>query len=128
MLNDIAFFANSEKQNASIYSAKELFGENRPYEIERTIQGKVIVFNEHFIRTAREAMSTGCMAKMNMAETDLFLRFVEYQNNNIYRDITEQSDIVLEALNEFMVNSLLLIDNVAVNGCYDRPTHTWYVG
>lgn len=127
MLNDIAFFTNAEKQNASIYDAKELFGENVPYIVERRITGKVIVFNDHFIRTAREAMSTGCMAKMNMAETDLFIKFVEYQDNNIFRDITSTTDQALVALNEYMVNEVYLFNNDVVNQCYDLQSHTWYV-
>ncbi len=128
MLNDIAFFANTEKQNASIASAKELFGGNVPYVIERTIDGRVVVFSDHFIRTSREAMSTGCMAKMNMSETNLWLRFVEYQNKKMFRDISDLSDEVLVTLSRFFVDEIYLLHHSEINECYDRPEHSWYEG
>jgi len=127
MLNDISFFSNVLKSNAAISSSKQLFGENVPYTIERKITGKVVIFNDHFIRTAREAMSTGCMAKMNMTETNLFLRFIEFQNNNVYRDITDPSDIVLTSLNDYMMNAVYLTNQLVVNGCYGSADHTWYI-
>ena len=125
MLNDLAFFNNPIKQNAAIYDIKEVFGENVPYIIEKRLGGKVIIFNDHFIRTAREAMTTGCMAKMNEQEVLLFERFVKYEDGSSYRDITNVENEVVAALDQWFMDDLRCNAHPVVNQCFDATTHTY---
>jgi len=121
--SDSATFGESAE--AAVVAAKELFGENDPYIVERFLGGKVIIFNIHFITTVREAMTTGCMAKMNTAEENLFTKFIRYQEGSVYRDITQGEDEVMEALDAWLVRGVGCQTQPVVNGCFDKPTHTW---
>lgn len=125
MLNDIDFFGCSLQQNAAVYDAKEIFGENSPYIIENRIDGKVVIFNDHFIRCVRESLTTGCMAKMNSAEEILMDDFINYQNGNRYRDITRSNSDIMVALDKWMCNLVHCAPNPVVNSCYSDTPHTW---
>lgn len=124
-LNDSWFFDDNQELQDSVYDAKELFGENTPYRIELRMSGNVTIFNDHFIRTAREALTNGCMAKMSTVESALFIRFVEYQNGSDYRDITREDNEVLVALDQWFMDDLNNIPHPGVNACFDSPTHVW---
>jgi len=102
-----------------------VFGENTPYTIETKITGKTILFNTHFITTIREALTTGCMAKMSGDEELLFLEFISYQNGDGFRDIATDVNDVLIALDLWMTNELNCMPNGIVNQCYTDVTHTW---
>jgi hypothetical protein len=125
LFNELEFYQDVEKMTKAIYGAKELFGENEPYVVERGIDGKVYIFNEHFITTVRGALTNGCMAKMNTDEEELFMAFIDYQNGSGARDITRDDNAVVEALDKWLVNSMNCIPNPVVNACYDAETHTW---
>ena len=111
--------------NAAVADAKEIFGENLPYITEYRMDGKVYIFNDHFIRVSREAMTNDCMAKMNEAETELFLAFIDYQNGLGYRDITSDDTDVVEALDQWYVDDINCVPHPVMNSCYDTETHTW---
>jgi len=127
MLNDI--FNNNEIKEKQLdhgyYLAKELFGANRPFIKESGLHGPTVIFNDHFIVTMREALSTGCIAKMNVAEEDLFFQFVESQDGRLNRDISTDAVGVLAALNQWLIDELQCLDHPVVNGCFDQPEHTW---
>ena len=125
MLNDIDFFGCAVQQNMAIRDSKEIFGENTPYTIENRFDGKIVVFDDHFIRCVRETLTTGCMAKMNAAEELLMADFVNYQNGDRYRDITRSTSDVMVALDEWMVNLVYCNQNPIVNDCYSDTPHTW---
>lgn len=125
MLNDIDFYSNTNKVDYYVNASIEIFGENVPYTIQRILGTKVVVFNEHFIRTAREAFTTDCVAKMNSAELDLLERYIAYTAGSIYRDITVEDSDVMEALDLRFMNALNCVVEVGINDCYDNATHTW---
>ena len=125
MLNDIDFFSCDLQMNSAVEDAKEIFGENTPYIIENRLSGKVVVFNDHFIRCVRETLTTGCMAKMNSAEELLMKDFVDYQNGDRYRDITRSTSNIMVALDKWMNNLIFCLPNPIVNSCYSDTPHTW---
>jgi len=125
MLSDYNLFLDNTTMNEAVFAAKELFGENVPYTIEQRLEGAVIIFDTHFMETLREALSSGCMAKMNSNEEELFIRFVEYQNGHSYRDISELNVDIMGALDTWLTNLVMCIPNAEINGCFDNPRHTW---
>ena len=125
MLNDINFWSDPVQVDLAVEDSKQIFGENVPYIVEERLGTKVVIFNDHFITTAREAMTTTCMAKMNASETLLFNKFVDYQNGASYRDITTNDDNILKALDAWFMDDLNCVEHPVVNQCYDSPTHTW---
>jgi len=118
-------FASSDRVTAAVFLTKELFGESDPYVVETRLDGKVIIFNKHFIEVTREAMTTGCMAKMNASETTLFRDFIEYQNGASERDITRGDDDVLDALDQWFMDDIHCVPHPVANDCFDAPTQTW---
>jgi tRNA U34 2-thiouridine synthase MnmA/TrmU len=86
MLNDFVQYLNNAphcSKTRGIQIAKELLGENLPYVVERRLNGDVVVFNEHFVDTAIEAMSTDCIAKMNACEQNVMFDYMEYLNSKL---------------------------------------------
>jgi len=125
MLNDLILYNDAERMTVAVYDAKEIFGENAPYTTELKADGKVVIFNTHFITCLREALSTGCMAKMDTEEEIVFQQFVKYQSGASYRDITLEVSEVMEALDAWLIRALDMEEQPQVNVCYDAPTHTW---
>lgn len=125
MLGDISFYSSDCKMNLAVADSKEIFGENQPYIIEYRLDGDIIIFNDHFIRTAREAMTTDCMAKMNEVEVELFQRFIEYQDGSEYRDISQEDNEIVAALDQWFIDDINCIAHPTTNACYDSETHTW---
>ncbi len=125
MIGDFEFFKDDVKVDTGIYLAKEIFGENIPYIFEQRLDGQTIVFSEHFIRTSREAMTTGCMAKMNSEEEELFQDFVDYQDGSVLRDISGRDDSVLVALDEWFNGDVFCYNHPVLNECFDADLHTW---
>ena len=119
MLNDLPFMLDKDMADKAVADAKELFGENLPYTVEYRLNGRTIMFNDHFIKSVREALSTDCMAKMNAAEIQLFERFIAYQNGSMYRDITKSDNEVVKALDEWLMDDLNCKSHPVVNECYD---------
>ena len=117
---------NNTLADKVLYSTKEIFGESEPYVVEYRLGGKIIIFSEHFIRTAREAMTSGCMAKMSDSEVLLFNKWVEYENKVVVRDITGTDNDVVSTLDAWFIDDLNCTPHPVVNGCYDNTTmHTW---
>jgi len=125
MLNDVFFYNCTPKQDARIQDAKNIFGENLPYIIEKRMAGNVVIFNDHFISACREAFTTGCLAKMNSMEVDLFERFVKFQNGVNYRDITTSENEVMTALDKWFMDDIHCLSHPVINECFDAATHTW---
>ena len=125
LFDEMDFYRDVEKMDRAIYKTKELFGESEPFVIEKRLDGSVVIFSVHFITTAREAMSTGCMAKMDEIETLLFEKFIRYQNNRSHRDITKAEGDILVALDEWFQDDVNCIPHPVINACYDAVTHTW---
>jgi hypothetical protein len=125
VFNSIQFYTDNTVLTTAISNSKEVFGENTPYILENRLEGPIVIFNDHFIRTLREALSTGCMAKMSAKEVSLFREFVRYQNGSSYRDITQDSDRILSALNQWVVDLWSCEETPIVNGCFDTTEHTF---
>ena len=125
LFDAMTIYRDPNKVTAAIADAKELFGENTPYTVEHRMDETVVVFNPHTISTIREALSTGCMAKMNAAEEELFIKFIDYQNGTTYRDITVDYNDVLGALDRWLMDELLCNPHPTLNACFDSPDHTW---
>jgi len=115
MLNDLAFFTCIPQQNASIKDAKDVFGENTPYVILSRLSGNIIIFSDHFIDNVRKAFTTGCMSSMNFEEELLLNKYIKYQNNSMFRDITNDESAVLVALDEWLIRLI---------NCEPQPTLT----
>lgn len=125
MLNDIDFFSNTAQMDLAVEDAKEIFGENLPYVIEKRVDGRTVIFNDHFIRTTREALSTGCLAKMNSMEVLLFEKWVAFENGSSYRDITKTDGNIVQALDAWFMDDLRCIAHPRVNSCFDAGIHSW---
>jgi len=125
MICSFEFYKNDKKVRTGLYKAKEVFGENVPYIFEQRFDGKVVVFSQHFIRTIREALTNGCMAKMNNAEEELFQDLIDYENGSVLRDISGRDYEVLAALDEWLNFEILCKEHPVVNGCYSSDTHEW---
>jgi len=125
MLGDLLLHGNTKRVTEKVKQAKELFGANRPYETELRLDGQIIIFNEHFITTLREALSSGCVAKMGHQEELILQKFIEYANGNTYRDITQDTSGVMVALDKWLGKLRRCVKTPAVGECYDAPTHTW---
>ena len=115
----------TERMDKAIYATKELLGESLPYVVENTIdgttKGKRIIFNEHFINTVIEALSTGCIAKMNTEEEDVFFNYLDYANAQGQPDNiadTKDKDVSI-ALNNWLTNILYCRPNPVMNACFD---------
>ena len=119
------YLQDSEITDKSIANAKQLFGENLPYVIEHRFGEKIHIFNGHFIQTLREALTTGCMAKMNNAEVTLTRKFVEYQNQSFYRDITTRDNEVVVALDKWLMDDVMCNEHPKINECFDASAHSW---
>ena len=111
--------------DAAVEDCKEIFGENIPYVTEDRVGGRVIIFNDHFLETVREALTTGCVARMNASELLVFNDFVRYEDKATYRDITNSDDYIAEALDEWLTREVMCLSHPYVNECYGDTRHTW---
>lgn len=118
MLFDIGFFTNTAKMDSAYSSAKELFGQHRPYTTRRRLSGTVIVFNTHFTDSAIEAFKTDCITKLSPEEGKFLLHFIDWQNflltdplNPITAGSVEDTFVsserdALEAFNNWLVDEV----------------------
>ena len=120
MLNDIDFFANTEKVDCAYSDAKELFGEHKPYTKKRTLEKDVYmyVFNTHFTVEAVAALTTQCMSNLSPEEGEFLQLFIEWQNflradllNPIVPGSVEDTFVTterapLEAFNNWLVDEI----------------------
>ncbi len=125
LFNELEFYQDSTKMDLAVADSKELFAENLPYETERRLTGTVIIFSDHFIQTTREAITTGCIAKMSSEEEEVFFGWVQYENGSGYRDITETEESLYSALSQWLVDDVACLQHPAANACFNAPTHTW---
>jgi hypothetical protein len=112
---------------AKVEETIEYFGENQPYVLGSSITGPntVIIFNEHFIATLREALSTNCTAKMSGVEESLFFDYIDYCNGNVIVDISASIyDRVLVAVDQWVYNEVRCQPQPELNACYDA-VHNW---
>ena len=117
--------ANDNEINMLMSDAKQLFGENTPYIIERRLEGSTIIFSEHFISCLREALTTGCMAKMDSEEERMFLAWTGFESANVSRDIATAGEDVMEALDKWMANLAMCKPNPIMNNCFDNVPIVW---
>jgi len=112
MLNSL-LFNNKEKIKKAVYDAKNLFSENVPYTIEyRLGEKKVYIFQDHFIRGILEAFTTDCMEKLNKSERQMLEKFIQYEDNRVFRDITSSENEAMAALDKWLFNLANGIDNL----------------
>ena len=111
-------FENHIEADNAIYLSKELFAENDPYFEEQRLDRKVVIFNDHFIKCAVDAMTTNCMAKMSDIEEELFFQFASFEDGFGFVDITEEGDKVLEALDKWFFNMVTDTPNPYINECW----------
>ncbi len=128
MFTDYIPYDSHDRITQAIFITKEVFGESDPYTTETRLDGDVIIFDDHFITVFREALTTGCMAKMNAGETALFWEFIEYQNGASERDITRGSNSVMDSLDQWLTDEIACVPHPVLNSCFDAPTHTWTSG
>ena len=127
MLNDFVQYLNNAphcSKTRGIQIAKELLGENLPYVVERRLNGDVVVFNEHFVDTAIEAMSTDCIAKMNACEQNVMFDYMEYLNSKLngyqYEHPYGTKQDVVEAFDRWIMDELQCKEHPVVNACWDQ--------
>ncbi len=125
LYNELEFYQDEAKMDTAIADSKELFAENLPYESERRLASTVVIFSDHFMQTAREALTTGCIAKMSDEEEDVFFGWVQYENGSGYRDITESEEGAFRSLSQWLIDELACLPHPVLNACFDAPTHTW---
>jgi len=116
MLNDyVDYYSQVSNYNDAITkmvgTAKIRFGENVPYKSELRLLDKGIyktyVFDDIFILSMDKTLLLGCMSYMNYAEAELFEKFMRYADNNVYRDISSNSERLLRELDERMYQELI---------------------
>jgi len=117
LFNNVEFYRDYNKINKAVTDATNLFGENVPYVKDRRIEGKVVIFDKHFIDGVILALTNGCMAMFNDTEAALFEDFLRSQDNYSFRDITYDNDDILVALDKWLLNLTLELDNPVINSC-----------
>jgi len=117
MLNEL-LFNDPEKTKKAVYDAKNLFSENVPYTIEyRLGDKKTYIFAEHFINGIIKAFTTDCMDNLNNSEREVLNQFISYEDGKSYRDITNEEDEAMAALDKWLYNMTMNLDNPKINGC-----------
>jgi len=110
--------------NFGIAVAKELLGENLPYTIEKRLDGDVVIFNKHFINTFLEALTTGCIAKMNETEKDILFKYIDYQNKLLNdttpSDMDNETKLVIEYLDKWLYDEISCTPHIKLNECFDQ--------
>ena len=131
MLNDISFFNNNAKMDMAVADATSIFGEDTPYTKVELLASTQIIFKPHFEGCVRQAMSTGCIARMSEPELVLFREFMVWQQwltdhsvtagsaEDTYMSPSNQKDALLE-LNNWMYRELTCEAQPVLNACYDE--------
>jgi hypothetical protein len=127
MLNDFVQYLNNAphcSKTRGIQIAKELLGENLPYVVEKRMSGEVIIFNDHFIDTTLEALTTDCIAKMNTAEQNVLFDYLEYLNSlwngYEYEHPYGTKKEVVEALDKWIIDEVQCNGHDEVNACWNQ--------
>ena len=116
MLSDLF----TEPTETAVSKAKELFGASEPFiEEKNSFDGTTRIFSEHFITAVIEALTTGCMARMDRNEERLFYDYVKYCNGSNYRDITSTVNGVSSDLDDWLAKLIREEPLPVVNGCFD---------
>jgi hypothetical protein len=118
---------DKEKYSDTVVLTQELLGETLPYTTVNTIiQGKPqVIFKDHFIEVFRQALSTGCMARMSYEEEVLLYAFIKYQNMlleyiNVYDIVDMRFDS--DHIKKFMETHNLIDDS---SGTATSKIATW---
>jgi len=110
--------------NFGIAIAKELLGESLPYTIEKRLDGDVVIFNDHFINTFLEALTTGCIAKMNEKEKNILFKYIKYQNNLLNGvtdiDVDTETKLVIKFIDKWLYDELNCTKHIKTNECFDQ--------
>ena len=115
-----------------VNDAKEIFGESVPYVIDTLLDGRRIVFSEHFIEVLIIALSFDCMSKANTADTQLIDNYINYVDGVGYRDITKDESDVMKAIDSLLY-MLATTDEgtIKINECWfdlGLPSKDYYNG
>jgi hypothetical protein len=108
--------------------AKHLMGESTPYRTEKiATRETIVIFNAHFLRMLRQALSNGCTEGMSKSESELFFQFIGYQDGGVLDfDPVQDSGNILIALDKWIVAQVNCqsTDSDDVNRC-TGDEHTW---
>jgi hypothetical protein len=100
LLNSNGVF-DKVKYGEALVDTKELLGETLPYTlVSNIIKDKpTVIFNDHFLETFRQAMTTGCMTRMSHEEENLLYAFIEYQDILYkYIEVFDEVDMRFDAV------------------------------
>jgi len=110
--------------NFGIAVAKELLGENLPYTIEKRLEGDVVILDDHFINTFLEALTTGCIAKMNEKEKNILFKYVKYQDNLLNgvvdADLDTETRLVIKFIDKWLYDEINCTRHIKTNECFDQ--------
>jgi len=110
--------------NFGIAVAKELLGENLPYTIEKRLDGDIVIFNKHFINTFLEALTTGCIAKMNEKEKDILFKYIKHQdsllNGVVDTELDTETRLVIKFIDKWLYDELKCTRHIKANECFDQ--------
>lgn len=109
--------------DTAIYKTRSLFGEHRPFHERSRIDGSIVIFNPHFIKAVRYALSSGKIVDMGPEEERLLMDFIAYQNTGLMasRNNRESGNLV-ELLDNWLINETDCAENYTDD---DYATHIW---
>ena len=91
-----------------VYITKTLFDEHFPYveELSEDINGKIIIFNYHFIKEARRQFSIDVIySQFSAGEQDFYNRYIEYVNGNAVYSLATKA--VFDEFDFWLVEEIL---------------------
>jgi len=106
----------------TLYYTKQRMGQQSPINIKKDISGaNVVSFSEHFTTAVKQAMTEDCLSRMASNEQAIFFEWVDYQNMVPPIGRT-YPDYVLEALDQWVLNTWLCNDMPELDRCYKEYT------
>lgn len=108
----------------AVYTAKVLFRENTPYELEYTEGSMIIVFNIAFLKELRRQLS-GVATSSNFVPKSqiVYDQYLLYIDGIIPQD--EIDALVMEALDKWIVDEVQELEHPHASRIFNE-THKWY--
>ena len=100
-----------DKVDSAIDDAKELFGENKPYETIRKIDSELIIFNDHFIIEFIKMLGDEDLSGMSQSESSIAYDFIDYMNGKIAGEIVVSTNEAMIQLDKYLVDELMQLEH-----------------